>query len=631
MDRVFISYSRRNQAFAARLAQDLSDVGLQVWIDLREIQDNEDWRGNIRQALKTVDFLVACLSPSAIESEWVQYEIATMRERQRNIYPVIVEHSAAALPFSTAINFVGRYEQTLNELLTALTAERAVSAFDNLDTHQIPNPFKGLEAFQQIDAAWFFGREEVIRQAINQLRATNFLAVVGASGSGKSSLVHAGIIPQIRQGVIDDSDQWIILSLSPGAHPLNELAQRLASLLTQTTGNPIDQHSLKADLRQSGQILHLIESVLQSKPETAHLLLVIDQFEEVFTLTSETEQVQFLDIVRVLSTMTSRVHIILTMRTHYFGELSHFPDLAKLFEQDNLLIISEMNAASLVRAIENPVQAVGLRYEAGLVDRLLMDAQVQPRSLPLLQYTLYELFQKRDSAKLTTAAYESLGGIQQALTRRADAIYASLNAYQQDIMRRLLLTLVDVSDTDDVSRRQVSRQDLVIADVPDSAVQAILDLLTQDDSRLITVKRPIGQIDAPVLLQLSHEAFIKEWDKFQTWVTASLADLQYKSELRRTARNWDANERDEAYLLRDERLHHAVVWMETHHATTLERDFIKASQSAERIRSEQEQARIAHERQLRLSKQRNILLVGGFILFALTCIMVFIYFLSSSR
>jgi hypothetical protein len=631
MDRVFISYSRRNQAFAARLAQDLSDAGLQVWIDLREIQDDEDWRDNIRQALKTVDFLIACLSPSAIESEWVQYEIATVRERQRNIYPVIVEHSAAALRFSTAINFVGRYEQALNELLTALTAERAVSAFDNLDTQQIPNPFKGLEAFQQIDAAWFFGREEVIRQAINQLRATNFLAVVGASGSGKSSLVHAGIIPQIRQGVIDDSDQWTVLCLTPREHPLDELAQRLASLLTQTTGNPIDQHSLKVDLRQSGQILRLIESVLQSKPETTHLLLVIDQFEEVFTLTSETEQVQFLDIVRVLSTMTSRVHIILTMRTHYFGELSHFPDLAKLFEQDNLLIISEMNTSSLVRAIENPTQAVGLRYEAGLVDRLLMDAQVQPRSLPLLQYTLHELFQRPDGAKLTTAAYETLGGIQQALTRRADAIYASLNAYQQDIMRRLLLTLVDVSDTDDVSRRQVSRQDLVIADVPDSAVQAILDLLTQDETRLITVKRPIGQIDAPVLLQLSHEAFIREWDKFQVWVTESLADLRYGSELRRTARNWDANERDEAYLLRDERLHRAAVWMETRHVTTLERNFVEASQSVERIRNEQEQTLIAYERMIKRRKQRNILLVSGLIAVLLLCLIVTVYFLTNGK
>ena len=631
MNRVFIAYSRRNQAFAVRLAQDLSDAGLQVWMDSREIQADDAWRDHIRQALKTVDFLIACLSPSAIESEWVQYEIATVRERQCNIYPIIVEAGAAVSQFGTAINFVGRYEKAFSELLTALATERAVSDFDNFDAQQIPNPFKGLEAFQQIDAALFFGREEVTRQAINQLRETHFLAVVGASGSGKSSIVQAGIIPQIRQGVIDNSDKWTILVLIPGAHPLNALAQRLTPLIAHTTGKYTEQHTVRAELRQSGQVLHLIEKVLQDKPETAHLLLVIDQFEEVFTHTSETEQVQFLDIVRVLSTMTHRVHVILTMRTHYFGQLSHFPDLANLFEQDNLHIVAEMNAASLVRAIESPAQAFGLRYEAGLVDRLLTDAQAQPHSLPLLQYTLHELFQRRDGARLTLAAYDAIRGVQRALSHRADAIYAALNAYQQDIMRRLLLTLVEVSDTGEVSRRQVSRQDLVIADIPDSAVQAILDLLIQDEARLITVKRPIGQIDAPVLLRLSHEAFIREWDRFQAWVTESLTELQYESELRRTAHNWDTNERDEAYLLRDERLHRTVVWMETYHATTIERDFIEASQAAERIRTEQEQARIAHAQQLLRRKQRNILLVSGFILFVLTCIMVFIYFLSISR
>ncbi len=617
MDRVFISYSRKNQTFAERLARDLDDAGLEVWIDLREIQAGELWQEEIFRGIEASEFVIACLSPSALSSAWVRRELQLAREQHKPIFPVMVIDSLAQLQEDEGINwlldvqfinFEDRYEQAFPELLRALPGGRALGSFDQFDPENIPNPFKGLEAFQQTDAALFFGREELTRKAIQRLRRTSFLAVVGASGSGKSSLVRAGIIPQLRSGVIDGSDDWPILIFSPGAHPIEALAKRLNPLLAEKMSESYPPETLMEELRISGSVLQVVERALQGDPESTRLLLVVDQFEEVFTRTSETERIQFLDALRLLATVSgSRAHIIVTMRADFFGQLSHYPDLANLFEQDNLLIVTEMTTANLLRSIEGPAQAVGLRYEQGLVDRLLDDVKSEPGSLPLLQYALRELFKRREGAKLTNAAYDEIGGVRQALARHAESVFRQLNPARQDIMRRVLLRLVEVSESGEATRRRVPLTELSLRDVPPEEIDAVIELLTSPESRLLIANREISRADGEptILLQVSHEALMREWDRFQTWVNASLDDLRYEAELRKAADNWDSNNRDEAYLLRGKRLNRAELWLEDHSITPLQRDFIEASISAEAERTRREEERLQRELQLQQKANRR--------------------------
>jgi hypothetical protein len=618
MQRVYIAYAPQNQAFAERLAQDLADAGLEILVDWAAIHPPE-----------TTVSVVVCLSV-AMTSLSFQQLLSNFQDSGGTIIPIIVNDSLNELqsrkefrwmsntPF---IHFENRYEQAFAELLQTLSVQRLPTTFDNLDTATIPNPFKGLEAFQQIDSALFFGRDDMARLAVNRLRETHFLAVVGASGVGKSSLLRAGIIPLIRQGAIDASDTWVVLLFTPTTHPLDELARRLALLM------PRNQDEIKAELRQSGQIMSLIEAALQNKPPQARLLFVIDQFEEVFTQTNEIEREQFLDILRVLSTLNSRVHIIIAIRNAYFGELSHYPDLAKVFEQPNLLALTEMPAANLTQAIESPAQVVGLRYEAGLVDRLLNDAQAEAGSLPRLQYALYQLFRKRTDSRLTIAAYKAMGGVQGAIVYHAAMIFNRMNKQQQDVLQRVLLRLLDVSETGDVVLHRVSQDELKFPDVANHAVVPIINQLSEPVSRLITMQQfPLPPV-RPMELYITHEAFIQAWDKLQQWIAEHLENLKYESELRRAAANWEASEHDEGYLLRSDKLTQAEKWFKTHHATALQQAYVEASMQLQR--KEEVEARIARDLHLRQRGQRQTQwLVGITVILLMSVVFVLIMWLA---
>ncbi|MBC7870716.1 MAG: toll/interleukin-1 receptor domain-containing protein, partial [Chitinophagaceae bacterium] len=609
MRRVFVSYSRRNKNFAERLARDLSDAGLDVWVDWRQIQAGELWQKEIYRGIERSEMLIFCLSPDAVISEWCQREINTARQQGKIIIPVMAVSAMAQLQQTEAmrwlldvhfINFENRYEEAFPELLNALPGLRRVGAYDDVDPAKIPNPFKGLEAFQQTDSHFFFGREELIRNALNVLsqeHAARFLAVVGASGSGKSSLVRAGIIPEIRSGTLPDSDEWPVVIFAPGGSPVDALAQRLAPLREDMEASQIERL-----LTASPQNLdRLVEGILSNDPKTARLLLVVDQFEEVFTRAAEAEGAAFLAMLHYAVTRPGgRTQAIITMRADFFDRLGRYPDLARLFEQENLLIVTEMTASDLLRAIEGPAEAVGLSYEEGLPQRILDDVRRQPGSLPLLQYALKELYALRDGRRLTNAAYEKIGGVQRALATHAENIYLSLNAAQQALMRRMLLRLVEVGATGEATRRRVDRNDLRFRDVPDEAVQEVIDLLTAPTSRLLIASREIkasedDQTAPTVWIEVGHEALIREWKRFTDWVAENVEGLRFGSELLQSANNWQRTYRDLAYLLTGNRLARAEDWLDSGDPTVLQREFIQISLEEDEKRQEAQQEQLKRE------------------------------------
>ena len=618
--RVFISYSRRNKNFAERIARDLDDAGLDVWVDFRQIQGGEPWQEEIFRGIERADFIVACLSPPAVQSVWVKKEILTAREQGKLIIPVMVVRALDELRADEEliwltdihiINFEKGYEETFPELLEALPGRRAIGAYDLFDPENIPNPFKGLQSFQQTDADFFFGRETLIDKALNRLQTTRFLGVVGASGSGKSSLVRAGIIPKLRKGALDGSEKWLMAIFKPGNKPIESLAKRILPVIPEEHQETYNLNTLMATFRQPERVIDLMEQIWADRTEQTRILIVIDQFEEVFTRASESERVPFLKTMLVAATSPkSRAKIIITMRADFFGNLSRYPELAELFEQRNLLIVTEMTTANLLRVIEGPAKAVGLQYEHGLVDRILEDVQSEPGSLPLLQYALSQLYEQRDGVNLTNAAYDAIGGVQQALARHAENIFSELPPLQQDLTRRILLRLVEVNDVGEATRRRVPRDELQFRDVPDGDVDRIVDLLTSAESRLLIASREITsseqEIEPVTWLEVSHEALIREWERFKTWVNASLENLQYNSELLKSAHDWQESGQDSAYLLVGKRLNRAEIWIETTDANPLQQAFIEASLQSQEEREERQREQQERELALQQTSARRL-------------------------
>lgn len=633
MKRVFVSYSRRNKTFAERLARDLSDAGLDVWIDFRQIHGGEDWRKEIYRGLERSEMMVVCLSPDSVNSQWVQREVLTARELGKTIIPVNVMDAFASLKDHESlawlldvqiIDFHEKYDTAFPELLNALPGTRRIGVFDDVDPADVPNPFKGLEAFQQTDAAFFFGREELVEKSLRRLRkddATRFLAIVGASGSGKSSVMRAGVIPAIRRGAIPGSAVWPVMLFTPGANPMNALVTRMLPLFGDDTSHTVD--SLMQRLADPAYWNGLVDTLLAGKPDNSRLLVIVDQFEEAFTLAAEGEQQAFIDLLHhAITDPNGRAFIAITMRADFFGSLSQHPALAELFERENMVIATEMTAANLLRVIEGPAQAVGVTYDPGLPDRILEEVRQQPGSLPLLQYALKILFERRDGRRMTTEAYEAIGGVRQALASHAEAIYGTLNISQQDIMRRILLKLVEVNENGEITRRRVARDELNFRDVDDAAIQDILDRLTAAESRLLTANREIrtsadNQTRPVVWYEVSHEALIREWERFKTWVSADAESLRYNSELLKAARDWNTGSRDTAYLLVGKRLTRAEGWLETADPTPLQQAYIEASIAERDQREAQREAQQARELDLQRRSTNRARLAVGILLISL--------------
>jgi len=590
LDRLFISYSRQNERYAQRIVGDLKDAGLRVWFDREKIKGGDEWWQSIVLGISNADYFLFCLSPDSIRSKTARDELLTARQQGKTIFAVMLEDcldelakedfaEIAWLPKLHIIDFTqaAAYGDRLRELIQSLPGYTPPDSYfiEDYDPRDLPNPFRGLEAFLEVDAAYFFGREDVVKDLLSRLRdpqRPRLLAVVGASGSGKSSLVRAGLIPAMRQ----QFPFWETLTIKPGNHPLNDLADRLQERLG------VEAERTRERLRATQSALDDIAAeLLAGKPEEARFVLVIDQFEEIFTLTSDDERKAILDLlVFAIQHEGGRVQVIFTMRADFFDRLSAVPELAKLV-RENLDIATEMTPEQLRRSIEEPARRVGVMYEEGLVETILEDVRAQPGSLPLLQYALKALFERKIGRQMKREAYETLGGVKGALATRAEGIYTALDAAQQEVLRRIFLRLIDVGE-ETVSRRRVVRNDLQLVGVADEIVQGVLDRLSDADSRMLVVSAPLDEASqtsaGQVFYEVSHEALMTHWERLATWISENRDDLRRGSEILSLAKAWENSEKTEAgYLLTGGRLIAGKEWIERSDVTALQRAFVEAS------------------------------------------------------
>jgi WD40 repeat protein/serine/threonine protein kinase len=475
------------------------------------------------------------------------------------------------------------------------------------------NPYKGLRAFQITDEQDFFGRDRLKARLIERLcergEYSRFLAVVGPSGSGKSSLVKAGLIPALWRGELPGSEKWYIVDMMPGAHPLDELEVALTRIAADQTIN-LQEH-LRRDTYGLQRIAKLI---LPDDP--SELLLVIDQFEEVFTLVPDEEtRTHFLDLLYAgVTDPRSRVRVVITLRADFYDRPLHYPGFGELV-RERMETVLPLSAEELEQAIARPANRVGVGFEEGLVAHIIDEVLYQPGALPLLQYSLTELFEVRTNRKLTQEGYQSIGGAVGALAKRAEEVYAELDAVGHACVQQMFLRLVTLGEGTEDTRRRVPRSELLAVTQEPDVMDEIID--TYAAYRLLSLDH--DPATRSPMVEVAHEAILREWERLGEWLNAARDDIRLQRQLAIAAEGWRGAEQDTSYLLRGSRLKQFETWEESTEfaLTPRELEYLGAS-LAEREREEAaEAARQAHEVALEKRSHRFLQgLVGIFLIAA---------------
>jgi WD40 repeat protein/transcriptional regulator with XRE-family HTH domain len=458
---------------------------------------------------------------------------------------------------------------------------------------EIVNPFKGLRAFSEADDENFFGRETLIQQLLGRMGEggdlNRFLAVIGPSGSGKSSVVRAGLIPALRRGGLPGSENWFIVDMLPGKHPFEELE---ASLLRVAVNPP--EHLLSQLKDGSRGLLRAVRRILPAD-ESVELVLVVDQFEEVFTLVEdEAERALFLEnLTTAILDERSRLRVVITLRADFTDKPLRYVDFGELLNR-RFEFILPLTPDELERAIVNPAQRAGLMLEKGLVATIIQNVGDQPGTLPLLQYALSELFEKRDGRTLTTKTYFEIGGVLGALGRSAEKVYAGLSETEGAAARQLFLRLVTLGEGTEDTRRRVLRAEIeALQGNHQSAIQTVVDAFGK--ARLLSFDR--DPITHGPTLEVAHEAILREWGRLRTWLEENRAQVRMQRQLSSAAIEWEGAERDASFLLTGTKLAQFEDWTaNTNIALTQnELDYLTTSIIARDKRAQDESVRQLRE------------------------------------
>ncbi|MEA2131141.1 MAG: hypothetical protein QOJ85_4032 [Solirubrobacteraceae bacterium] len=489
--------------------------------------------------------------PADIPAEWLLQRSGGVPQRVHEIASQWARHEAARRVSAVAsraeadrsqLRFV---QDELTGGVEELQAADERAARARTEHAGVVCPYKGLASFDVVDAPYFFGRERLIAELVAGLVGASLLGVVGPSGSGKSSVLRAGLLPALANGVLPGSREWAQVLIRPGEHPLRELSQGLAGA-----------------------------------GDASRVVIAVDQFEETFTACAdERERAAF--IAALCAAADGRSVVALALRADFYGRCAAYPELAKPLAANHVLV-GAMRRDELRRAIERPAERAGLRVDPELADVLVADVRDEPGALPLLQTALLELWQHRHGRRLRLAAYEQLGGVQGGVARLAEHAFGQLDGGQQAVARDVLMRLASPSETGGVERRRLRLTDLQVG-AGNELGRAVALLV---DHRLLTASE--GSIE------LAHEALLHEWPRLRAWIDENREGLRIHRSLGVAAREWQQFGCDPGALYRGARLTEAVEWAGDHpHAMNeVERRFLRASEDARRLERVQRRRRL---------------------------------------
>jgi WD40 repeat protein/DNA-binding SARP family transcriptional activator len=482
-------------------------------------------------------------------------------------FPTAVDEVIAR---ATAVDVAERYLDP-GEFVAALAASLNGSGSPlRPAVRDLRNPYKGLRAFNEADSPDFFGRDVVVSELIDAVARHRLVAVVGPSGCGKSSLVRAGLIADLRRGALPGSERWLVTDMYPGTRPRSELEEALLRVAVERPTDLFEQLARDDVGVVLGGLL----------PRDAELLLVVDQFEELFTLTTdEEERRRFLAILGRLATDPgSRVRVIVTLRADFYDRPLEYAGFGDLMRR-GLVSVTVPSEDSLAQAIVGPAESVGLSVEPGLERVITRDVADQPGGLPLLEFALTELFHQRDRGELTAAGYQRTGGVLGALGRRAEDLFAGYHDDERAAIRQVFLRLVTVDEGAEDTRRRIPLTELHEIGIEAETLQRVLD--DYGSHRLITFDRD-PETRAPTV-EVAHEALLSRWDRLRSWIDERRDDLVLHRRLAAAVREWHDSEWSPAYLFSGGRLDHYETFAEETDIalTDPERSFLVASREAE--------------------------------------------------
>jgi len=598
--KVFISYSHDSadhKQLVLEFANELREWGIDAIIDqyYESSPPSEGWQKWMDRQIAESNFVIVVCSEIYYrrvsgeeeegkgrgvkwESTLLYLHIYNSDSLNKRFIPVLLPGGTEKhipIPLQSTTHY--RYPESFENLYRQLTQQPSVEKPEigqlrvlpplnikatSVDAQILSNPYRGLEAFREQDAKNFFGRDVESKDLVELVEKRHFVAVLGSSGSGKSSLVFAGLIPQLRQ-----NSQWLIATCRPQNAPLREISVTLIDALYQTELNEINRISeikaLTSGLEQQTLELTDIIARIFDKHPTTRLLLVIDQFEELYTLSPTTTQSLFLNhLLNFLEQHTTppKTTVLITLRADFLGYALSHPKLAKLLDTYRNKMLGDLSDADLSLAIEQPARALNVTFEEGLAERIVRDVGEQAGSLPLLQFALQQLWERRDQNRLTHAGYEVLGTVTQALARHADQVYERFSETGKALFRQLFVQMVRPGEgTED------TRQVMMLP--ADPARHEIIRQLANE--RLVVTRHDANTGENTV--EIAHEALIRHWQRLKAWMKED-----------RSFRVWQENLRGymrDQVLLRDAQLAVAQEWVVQRDSelTEAERSFIQAS------------------------------------------------------
>ena len=614
---VFLSYSRADASDARRLVQLLRSRGLKVFFDRDYLTPGQAWPTLLEKHLRACRAVAICLGPEGL-GPWQQREqyVALDRQVQENHFPVIPlllpgakDPPLGFLRLSTWIDLKAGVEDStaLNVLERAIRGQ--APSLDDVglsDARASVCPYRGLEPFREEDEHFFVGREAFVRTLLEKIGQRPLVGVVGASGSGKSSIVLAGLVPLLRRRA--DGRVWETGVMRPGRHPLRQLAA--VFLPPDTNLEEFDRIAVlkkRAEQLASGEITlaDVIDTTLERQPGTDRLLLVVDQWEELYTQVRDlpingsqdardglgdaqtenggtsSERDTFVRILLESVRSEPRLSLVLTIRGDFYGRTLQDRALGDQL-QDAIVNISPMARSELRRAIVEPAEKVSLSFEAGLVDEILSDIGNEPGNLPLLEFLLKELWDRHNpDRRLTFTSYASTGGVKRAIATRAEGELKKLSPEQQAAARRFLIRLVTPGEGQEDTRARTA--------IPqcDERVREVIDRFA--GARLLTTGR--DPASGREMVEVGHEALIREWDTLKEWVNADREFLRTIERVKVSMRAWyeESGNKDERLLPPGRPLEEARELLERDDKEIGDlRDFVQASIAKDEAHQEEE-------------------------------------------
>lgn len=420
-------------------------------------------------------------------------------------------------------------------------------------------PYMGLRYFSTSDAALFFGRVALTRELLARVQKESFLAIVGASGSGKSSVARAGLIP----AWIKENAKATVHVITPTAHPL----ESLAASLTHNSESVTATSTLMDDLAKDARNLRLFVKKAFGEMK---VLLLVDQFEETFTLCKDAdERKAFIDNLLALAEDGSAARVVITLRADFYHHCAEYENL-RLALGKHQAYIGAMTMDELRQAIVQPAENNGWDFEPALVDLILQDVGAEPGALPLLSHALLETWKRRQVRTLTLQGYHEAGGVKKAIAQTAESVYDRLSPEEQTIARGIFLRLTELGEGVQDTRRRVQLSELGTQD----AVGKVLKTLT--DARLVTTEKDNAEV--------AHEALIREWGTLRRWLDEDRESLRLHRHLTESAKEWERRGNEASVLYRGARLKQLQDWVKEHGdaLSPLEREFIKVSQNVKK-------------------------------------------------